>query len=137
MTGETNLTKLLSSMTPKLLKEDFIFCSIKDGKYGDYSELSPIATFMEPEGLTLVLSKSNADKANLSYESVFKCITLQIHSSLDAVGLTAAVSSKLAEKGISANVIAAYYHDHIFVPSNKAELAMEALNEFHSLKIII
>jgi len=132
MTGETNLTVLLSSMTPKLLEEEFVFCNVLNGKYGDYSALSPIATFMEYEGLTLVLNKSNADKAKLSYESIFKCIALQIHSSLDAVGLTAAVSSKLAEKGISANVIAAYYHDHIFVPSNKARLAMEALNEFNS-----
>lgn len=61
---------------------------------------------------------------------MFKGITLTIHSSLDAVGLTAAVSTKLAEKDISANVIAAYYHDHIFVQSEKAELAMEALGEF-------
>nr|WP_275889019.1 ACT domain-containing protein [Desulforhopalus vacuolatus] len=68
----------------------------------------------------------------MKYEGVFKGITLTVHSSLEAVGLTAAISSKLAEKGISANVIAAYYHDHIFVQTEKAEMAMEALNEFGS-----
>lgn len=61
---------------------------------------------------------------------MFRGITLTIHSSLDAVGITAAVSTKLAEQGISANVIAAYYHDHIFVQAEKAELAIEALGKF-------
>ena len=87
---------------------------------------------MEAEGLTLVITKDNADKAKLEYESVFKCITLLIHSSLEAVGLTAAVSTKLAENGISANVVAAYYHDHIFVQSVKAEIALDALHDFNS-----
>ena len=66
----------------------------------------------------------------LAFESVFRGITLTIHSSLDAVGLTAAVSGKLAANNISANVIAAYYHDHIFVQTEKAELALKVLNEF-------
>jgi hypothetical protein len=59
----------------------------------------------------------------------FKGISLTVHSSLDAVGLTAAFSSKLAEHGISANVFAGYYHDHIFVQSELAQSAIEALNE--------
>lgn len=77
-----------------------------------------------------MVTKEAAMAKNMPFESVFKGITLTIHSSLDAVGLTAAVSAKLAEKGISANVIAAYYHDHIFVQAEKAELAIEALSEF-------
>ena len=96
----------------------------------DVSSLSPLATFNEAEGLTLVLQKETAVANNLTFESVFKGITLTVHSSLDAVGLTAAVATKLASKGISANVIAAYYHDHIFVQKEKAVLALEALNEF-------
>ena len=132
MTGETNLNKLLSSMSPKLLDDEYVFCSVKNGQYGDLIDLSPLATYMEAEGLTLVITKDNADKAKLEYESVFKCITLLIHSSLEAVGLTAAVSTKLAENGISANVVAAYYHDHIFVQSVKAELALDALHDFNS-----
>ena len=109
---------------------DFVFCTIQDAKYGDFAELSPIASFREAEGLTLLIAKENADTAGLSYESIYKGITLKVHSSLEAVGLTAAVSSKLAEKGISVNVIAAFYHDHIFVHKERAEKAMEALSEF-------
>jgi uncharacterized protein len=124
MIGETNLSKLLASMS-----DEYVFCSVQ-GEYQDYAQLTPLATFREEEGLTLVVTKDAAMASNLPFESVFKGITLTIHSSLDAVGLTAAVSSKLAEKGISANVIAAYYHDHIFVQSEKAELAIAALGEF-------
>ena len=127
MSGEINLNNLLSSMAPKLLDDEYVFCTIKNAQYGDYAEVSPIASFIEAEGLTLVVTKENADKAAFKYEIVLKCITLSVHSSLEAVGLTAAVATKLAEKEISANVIAAYYHDHIFVPAEKAELALEAL----------
>ena len=61
---------------------------------------------------------------------IFRLITLTVHSSLEAVGLTAVVTNKLAEHKISANVVAAYYHDHIFVPCEKAKKAMEVLREF-------
>jgi len=130
MTGEMNLNKLLGSMNPILLDKEYVFCTIKNAKYGDYSELSPLASYLEAEGLTLLITKEMAEKANLRYGGIFKGITLTIHSSLEAIGLTAAVSRKLAEKGISANVIAAYYHDHIFVQAEKAEIAIDALNEF-------
>ncbi|WP_350433405.1 ACT domain-containing protein [Shewanella sp. H8] len=129
MVGETDLMALLASMSPVLLDDEYVFCSVL-GQYGDYQNLSPLATFRESEGLTLVLTKAAAIEGGLPFESVFKGITLTVHSSLDAVGLTAAVANKLTEKGISANVIAAYYHDHIFVQTEKAALAIDALNEF-------
>ncbi|MFT2092723.1 ACT domain-containing protein [Paraglaciecola sp. 2405UD69-4] len=129
MAGETNLKKLLMSMSPQLLPEEYVFCSV-EGRYGDFQELNPLAVYQESEGLTLVLLAKTAKAHKLPFESVFKGITLTVHSSLDAVGLTAAVATKLAEKGISANVIAAYYHDHIFVQAEKAELAMAALGDF-------
>ncbi len=132
MAGEINLVKLLASMEPILLEDEYVFCTISSAQYGDYAEISPLASYLESEGLTLLVTKDNAEKSNLEYERVFKGITLTVHSSLEAVGLTAAVSNKLAEKGISANVIAAYYHDHIFVQAEKAEMAIEALNEFSS-----
>ena len=91
--------------------------------------MEPIAAVTEREGLTLVIPKSKADESGISYESVFRCITLTVHSSLDAVGLTAAFSSKLAEHGISANVVAGYFHDHIFVQRELAEKAIEAIGE--------
>ena len=131
MSAERDLKKLLSSISPKLLPKEYVFCSIK-GKYGDYANLEPIASFKEEEGLTLVITKESAIKANLEFESTFRVITLTVHSSLDAVGLTAAVSTKLAEKNISANIIAAYYHDHIFVPTKRAKEALVALKELSS-----
>ena len=99
------------------------------GSLAEYVTLEPIATFVEAEGLTLVLKKDLAQAASLKFEGTFRQITLTVHSSLEAVGLTAAVSAKLAAYGISANVLAAYYHDHIFVPSAKAEQALLALQE--------
>jgi hypothetical protein len=115
-------------MHPKLSDKEFVFCCVC-GELGDYLALNPLATFVETEGLTLVLEKSTALSANLAFDASFRQITLSVHSSLEAVGLTAAVAEKLASKGISANVIAAYYHDHIFVPSMKAEQALSALQE--------
>lgn len=130
MTGEKDLEKLLSSMSPRRLDGEYVFCTFKNAHYGDLSALAPIASFIEPEGLTLVVPKSKADEQRLHYECVFTGITLSVHSSLEAVGLTAAVARKLTEHGISANVMAGYYHDHIFVPKEHAEKAIEALNEF-------
>lgn len=129
MIGKKDLSKLLASLAPQLIDGEYVFCTIKDAKYGDFADLLPMASFCEEEGLTLLLNKEDADKAGFNYESIFKGITLKVHSSLEAVGLTAAVSNKLAERGISANMIAAYYHDHIFVQAEKAELALSALNE--------
>lgn len=129
MTGETDLKKLLASMSPVLIEGEFVFCSFANACYGDHSDLEPIAAMYEHEGLTLVIPKAKADEHALDYGSVFKGITLMVHSSLDAVGLTAAFSSKLTEHGISANVIAGYFHDHIFVQSDHAKQALAALNE--------
>tara|TARA_Y100001956_G_C4022291_1_gene142498 strand:+ start:254 stop:652 length:399 start_codon:yes stop_codon:yes gene_type:complete len=129
MSGITDLDELLRSMRPKLMPTEFVFCTTS-GALTDYVNLEPVASFIESEGLTLVLEKSRAEKVGLAFEGIYQQITLTVHSSLDAVGLTAAVASKLASKGISANVIAAYYHDHIFVQQDKATAALLALEEF-------
>ncbi|GGK30998.1 ACT domain-containing protein [Aliivibrio fischeri] len=128
MSGIFELDELLRTMKPELLTQEYVFCSV-EGELKEYISLNPIGTFVEQEGLTLVLEKDVALKENIPFDGVFRQITLTVHSSLDAVGLTAAVSTKLASKGISANVVAAFYHDHIFVPSSKAELALSALKE--------
>lgn len=130
MSGETNLSTLLATMAPTLLEDEYIFCTMPNKQYGDLAHLLPLATFQETEGLTLVIPRQQADTLNITYDVVFRCITLTIHSSLEAVGLTAAVATKLAEQGLSANVIAAFYHDHIFVQADKADKAMSALHEF-------
>jgi len=127
-TGETNLGTLLKTMSPVLATGGFVFVTFAQAQYGDHAELQPIATFNEPEGLTLVVPKECADQHHARYDTVFSVITLQVHSSLEAVGLTAAFSAALAEQGISANVIAGFYHDHIFVQQESAATAMAALN---------
>lgn len=126
MSGETDLIKILEQLSPILVPGNYVFCSVK-GKYGDYAELSPLGCFTEKEGLTLILEQNSADNAGLAYDAVLRMITLSVHSSLDAVGLTAAVATKLTEHGLSANVVAAFYHDHVFVQAEKAELATSVL----------
>lgn len=131
MAGITDLQELLESMSPELQAGEFVFCTVA-GELAEYVGLSPISAFQESEGLTLVLTRKKADSAGLDYKAVFRMITLTVHSSLEAVGLTAAIATKLAEQGISANVIAAYYHDHVFVQSEKADEALIALQSFSS-----
>ncbi len=130
MSGVIDIELLLKSLSPNLIQTEFVFCTVS-GDARDYFSLNPISFFQESEGLTLVLEKSVALDAGLTFEGAFKQITLTVHSSLEAVGLTAAVSTKLASKGISANVIAAFYHDHFFVPTEKAHQALDALHEFN------
>lgn len=129
MPGITELNELLKSMSPEMQDGDYVFSTVK-GSLGDYVHLNPLGSFMEQEGLSLILKAEDADKANLDYAGLFKQITLTVHSSLEAVGLTAAFAEKLTSYGISANVVAAYFHDHIFVSKDKAALALEALNSF-------
>ncbi|WP_224214183.1 ACT domain-containing protein [Vibrio metschnikovii] len=129
MSAISELEVLLKSMSPQIIEGNYVFCTVK-GPLSEYWHLDPIATFREQEGLTLVLLEQQAKAAKLKFDSVFSLITLTVHSSLEAVGLTAAFATKLASHGISANVIAGYYHDHIFVQSTLAEKALQALQEF-------
>ncbi|MBE9043023.1 ACT domain-containing protein [Pleurocapsales cyanobacterium LEGE 10410] len=129
MSGETNLSRLLQSMQPVLCPGEYVFCTISD-RDQRYSHLDPIGQFRESEGITLILPREQADAANLSYTSVFSMITLSIHSSLEAVGFLAAITSKLAEHNISVNPVSAYYHDHLFIPVSCAIEAMTLLKEF-------
>jgi uncharacterized protein len=129
MSGETDLIVLLKSMNPILRDGEYVFCSIPD-QDTDWLKLNPICIFREEEGLTLVLQRESADEVNLSYQSVFRMITLSIHSSLEAVGFLAAITTKLAKHGISVNPISAYYHDHLFVPASRASDVMELLQDF-------
>ncbi|WP_075557963.1 ACT domain-containing protein [Parabacteroides timonensis] len=129
MTGIKELETLLSNVDPVLDERSFVFCTFPDFNSDDICRLNPIGMFQEKEGVTLIITKQQAIDSHIDYESVYKLISLNVHSSLDAVGLTAAFSAKLAEKNISANVVAAYYHDHIFVPEEKAEQALIAICE--------
>jgi len=131
MAAESNLQTLLGTMQPKLLADEFVFCTVPETKFADLDGLNPLAMFREDEGLSLILEKSVADGAGLEYQSVFRAISLTVHSSLDAVGFTAAITTKLTAGGVSANVVAAHYHDHVLVPADKSELALQLLAEFN------
>jgi len=85
--------------------------------------------FKEREGITFILVKQVADKYQMSYSFVAAWITLTVHSSLEAVGLTAAFSKALSAENISCNVVAGYYHDHIFVNKQDADRALLALKK--------
>lgn len=125
MPGETNLKKILSGLKPRLNKGQYVFCVVQK-----FSEINPseiLMTFKEEEGYTIVMKKRKADQLGLAYSAVFSWITLTIHSSLNAVGLTAAFSKALSEKSISCNVVAAFFHDHVFVSKSDANRAMLAL----------
>jgi hypothetical protein len=127
VTGIVDLDILLQNMEPQLLESEFVFVSSPSLTLADIQALQAKASFQEAEGLSLVLERAVADSRGLSYSGVFRCISLTVHSSLEAVGLTAAFATALAEKGISANVVAATHHDHLFVPQADADRAMAAL----------
>ncbi len=128
MNGETNLSKLLQSMEPRLQKGDYVFCTVPSLAGIETAQLAGM--FREGEGLTVIIEKTLADKLQLPYSFVAAWITLTVHSSLEAAGLTAAFSSALAAAGISCNVVAAFYHDHIFVNFKDADRAMGILGSF-------
>ncbi|WP_299182726.1 ACT domain-containing protein [uncultured Aquimarina sp.] len=125
MTGEKNLTKLIQKMTPELQPGVYVFTTVKATDLIERKDI--ICEFKEQEGITLVLKRETADNLNLRYEFIASWIILKIHSSLDAVGLTAIFSTELAANEISCNVIAGYFHDHIFVNAEDAEKTIEVL----------
>lgn len=128
MSGEKDLEKLLKSMKPQHNSGDYVFCKVE--KIENIAMDDIVMFFKEKEAITLILKKETAEVLNLDYSVVMAWITLTVHSSLEAVGLTAAFSKALSENGISCNVVAAFYHDHIFVAKKDTDKAMEVLNLF-------
>ena len=125
MSGETELARLVQDMRPERNPGEYVFCTV--GSFEQAEALRPVCLVQEKEGVTVILPREQAEALSLAYSVVCAWITLTVHSSLEAVGLTAAVSRALAEEDISCNVVAAYYHDHIFVPVADAQRAIEVL----------
>lgn len=128
MAGETDLKTLLGSMRPELQPDTYVFVSMPlDRSLPD--GVPPLMVFAEKEGWTCIVSEQAAVQAGLS--GIFPCrmITLSIHSSLEAVGFLAAVLPRLAAAGMGVNPVSGFYHDHLFVPADRAEDAMRILEE--------
>jgi hypothetical protein len=125
MTGETNLSALLATLSPRLNPGEFVFCCVAQPTVVQVA--AALGSFRESEGTTLILARAEADRLGLAYDYLAAWITLDVQSSLAAVGLTAAFATALAEETISCNVIAGYHHDHLFVAQADAERALAAL----------
>ena len=125
MSGVTDLAALIETMEPVLVEGRFVYACVPAGELACYLGRAPLGMFREQEGVTLILPAEAA--ADLAVSAPMRMITLTVHSSLEAVGLTAAFATALTAEGISANVVAGYHHDHIFVPERQAEQALAAL----------
>ncbi|BCG77443.1 ACT domain-containing protein [Mesorhizobium sp. 113-3-3] len=128
MTGETDLKTLLASMRPELLDDTYVFATLAPG-VPQPDGLDPVMLFREREGTTLIVTEDAAKAAGLAASFRCRMITLNIHSSLEAVGFLAAITTRLAGAGMGVNPVSAFYHDHLFVPAERAEEAMELLME--------
>jgi uncharacterized protein len=128
MSGETEVKILLMNMQPHLHESSYVFCSVDLDTF-EQLPFKPLGSFFEAEGVSLTIREEQAGDIDLGYDSIWACITLNVHSSLTAVGFLAAITSKLAEAGISVNPVSAYYHDHLFVPWERRTQAMDALLE--------
>jgi hypothetical protein len=125
---ERDLALLLRDLRPQLREGEWVFVTAARPPDG----AAPLACFAEDEGLSVVVRREQADAAGLPYDLVAAWITLNVHSALEAVGLTAVVARQLAAAGISCNVIAARHHDHLLVPRERAQQALELLQQLHT-----
>ena len=113
---------MVAGMDPVLMPGTFCFCTV-DGAAPE----GALCTFREEEGLSVLLAVEQAAALGLAVVSPMRQITLKVYSSLEGVGLTAAVASALAAHGIACNMVAARLHDHVFVPSAQADEALAVL----------
>lgn len=124
VSGIDDLNEILTTLTVVQRPGVYVFVSVAELETGQRVE----ASIEEEEGTTLVVTRETARSRGWSYELEAAWLTLEVHSSLAAVGLTARVSEALARRGIPCNVLAGYYHDHLLVPVDRAEEAMEAVS---------
>jgi hypothetical protein len=120
---ETDLATLIRSMSPRLMAGTFVFVSTN----AIHAGVHPVMTFRETEGTTLIVPQDQATAAGLRASFPSRMITLEIASSLEAVGFLAAITAALASAGIAVNPVSAFHHDHLFVPEARADAAMAIL----------
>jgi hypothetical protein len=126
----TELATLLRSLDPVLRPGEFVYVPVPSMPAA--SQVEVLASVVEPEGLSVVMRREDADALSMAYDYVAAWIILRVQSSLAAVGLTAAVSTALAAEGISCNVIAGLHHDHLLVPLDDVDRALAVLRRLVS-----
>lgn len=127
MSGEMDLDCLIASMEPVLAAETYVFSTTTNADIVRQANARMI--FEEAEGITLILQQAEAERLHLGSEFPCRMITLNIHSSLEAVGFIACIATHLSKYGMGVNPVAGFYHDHLFVPVDKADAAMAALTD--------
>jgi hypothetical protein len=131
--GETQLAVLLAQMKPEVVPGEWVYATVPYARSATPpADAEPVVVVREAEGLTMVLERADADRLGLTYDYVSSLVSLTVHSALEAVGLTAAVAARLAEAGMSCNVVAGFHHDHLFVPYGRGEEAVELLTALAS-----
>ena len=125
MPGEVQIDRLLKNIDPEINLGEYVFCSVYNLKNINFKDI--VVYIKEKEGFTLVMEKNKAISLGLDFEFISSWITLNVHSSLNAVGFNSIISNSLSKNNISCNVIAGFHHDHLFVSLNNAKRAISIL----------
>lgn len=126
----SDLSTLLATMRPVLNPGRYAFVTLSADQRLDPDLI--VASVREPEGLSVILAEHDASDLGHTARYVAAWISLTVESDLAAVGLTAAFSSALGEAGISCNVVSGNLHDHLFVPHDKAQDALNVLRRLQA-----
>ncbi|MBL4751905.1 MAG: ACT domain-containing protein [Amylibacter sp.] len=118
---------MISGMAPELRPGSFVFVTTNDPALVASFSAKAVSTFKEDEGISMIIPVDLAEKSMLNVDHPMRCITLNVFSSLEGVGLTAAVATALGDHDIPCNMVAAFHHDHVFVPSEMCDQAMKVL----------
>ncbi|WP_299211830.1 ACT domain-containing protein [uncultured Tateyamaria sp.] len=127
MNGETNIGTLIASMSATLVEGLYVFATVPHDQQS--LDIVPRMAFREAEGMTYILLKPEADSLDLEYDFPCRMITLNIHSSLEAVGFMARIATELAKHDMGVNPVSGYFHDHLFVPDGRQGDAIKVLDE--------
>ena len=118
---------MVASMEPVLVPGEVVFCTTLDGEILSRALPKARSVFAEKEGASLILPLAEAEALGLDVGQPMRQITLQVFSALDGIGLSAVVASALAAAAIPCNIVAAFHHDHVFLPAGMADRALEVL----------
>jgi len=127
VSGETKLSTLLQELRPRLSPIEFAFGVVREGEQLP-PHVQPVSTVREDEGLTVVAPADQLVGTRIDHIPGWAMISLEVHSSLSAIGLMAAVAQALAAESISVNAVAGFHHDHIFVQWDRRGDALQALS---------